>query len=131
MSDFQIVRYSKNRKQIMAILSEKNLRSVLSQLENLDSIYFELSSLETETLCVGIEKQYAFVIFMSISNKTQFLSTMNKNNQRCEQIILFNFDSVPMHRPLSRCLPIEDMINILIHYFRHQELSPEFEWDAD
>jgi hypothetical protein len=134
MSDFRVYDYTtasvpKPTKAVV-VHSETDLRDLLSHIARRGQAYLELISPEDHTLTIGIAGRYGFVMFTAASGNPPYLWASRKVRETNTDVE-FSIGGTPTPIPLNRCIMVEHVIEIASHYFRCQELSNAFEWEAD
>ena len=155
MTIFKIIQsYLGRTEDVYDVQNEAQLREILGRVMKLHEVQLDIKTESEDRIIILVEKQYSFLEFTQASGDPPYLSPLRKVPENYDdepenqyQLALFDF---PPERPVTkpkpptsitfivgcepiqigyeRCLPVADMVKIIVYYFLYRELSPEFEW---
>jgi hypothetical protein len=66
---------------------------------------------------------------LSLSDQEKETHGATRLSQAKETLITFNIGGTSTPVPVSQCVSAKDVVLIILHYYRHQELPNEFRWE--
>lgn len=112
------------------VSSEQEIRKTLKRFHQQLPRFVDFISPEGDSLTIGVGASLGCVMFIKASGDPPYLWAIG-NRGEAEDYIEFDAGGTPTPIPLYRCLPFEDVIEIVVHYFLTGNLTENVEWEED
>ena len=127
MENFSLIDSYEGGKEIEINTADELITETNKIHSNFVSKVIILKSENLGELVIGIGKVYGFIEFNEKSGEPPYLHLVDKQPKECEY---YEFDSggTPTPIPSINCLPMSQIIDIAVYFFKYKELPQNINW---
>jgi len=120
---------SKSGSDKILISNKDQLRDFLYEKAKEGNCIVLLESSSSGTLTIGIGNLYGFVEYMNITNDPPYLIAVTDTSRNdINSFIEFNSGGTPTPIPVFACLPVDQVVNIALHFYDNEDLKKYAKW---